>query len=138
MPSQTLCRLRILAHLRCYHSNTSDSCANSISSNIFINHGGSLQPRAISISDHANQSFMQKGDQALQGIPERNISAHRFPPHPSENRAVQFAGLFLQIYNEKTRHEKTRAENITERKRFEVPKDYTVYVRVVKEVYFEP
>jgi len=79
---------------------------------------------------------MAKGDQALQGIPEKNIAAHRFPPDPSQNRVVNFAGLFLQIYNEKTRVEKTLVENIAEIKPFEVPKDHTVYVRGVKVVYF--
>jgi hypothetical protein len=96
-----------------------------------------LHPQAVSSSDFANQPFTQKGDQALQGIPEKNIATHRFPPDPSQDRVVNFAGLFLQIYNEKTRVEKTLAENITDIKPYAVPMDHTVYVRGVKEVYFK-
>jgi hypothetical protein len=95
-----------------------------------------LHPQVVSFSDLANQPFIQKGEQALRGIPETNIATHRFPPDPSNDRAVKFAGLFLQIYNEKTRVEKTQVENIKESEEFEVPREFTVYVRGVKEVYF--
>lgn len=79
-------------------------------------------------------NFVKTGEDALTGQEEIGIT-HRFPPDHVNSRRICFKGLYLSIYNEKTKDRKTFEENVSEYKEFEVPAGYTCYVRVAT-VYF--
>lgn len=79
-------------------------------------------------------NFVKTGEDALAGQEEIGIT-HRFPPDPVNSRKICFKGLYLSIYNQKTKDRKTFEENVSEYKEFEVPAGYTCYVRVAT-VYF--
>ncbi|KAK5246700.1 hypothetical protein LTR20_007366 [Exophiala xenobiotica] len=80
---------------------------------------------------------MAKGDKALRGQPETITTTHRFDPDPSRDRIIEFQGRYLQIYNEKEHVEKTLKEDVQNATDFEVPKDYTTYVRGVATLCFK-
>lgn len=81
---------------------------------------------------------MAVGDDALAGRTEVDIT-YRFPPDYTKSRTIYFKGLYLSIYNQQTGDYKTHKDNespAAEFERFEVPIEYTVYVRAAS-VYFE-
>jgi len=79
---------------------------------------------------------MAKGDEALAGRDEHDISSHIFPPDDSRDRKVKFRGLYISVYNEITQQRSTREENVEEEQYFDVPKGYSTFVRGVKVVSF--
>jgi hypothetical protein len=75
--------------------------------------------------------FVQKGDEALAGRDEINIT-HRFPPDETKTRTVWFKGFYFSTFDEETHLYHTHVENkipTTEYVRYTVPVGYSVYVR---------
>lgn len=82
--------------------------------------------------------FTLRGSAALAGREEKDIPGHYFTPTSTE-RMIYFKGYYLSIYNEKTEHYHTHIDNetpSTEYEAFQVPAEYTVYVRGAS-VYFQ-
>jgi hypothetical protein len=79
---------------------------------------------------------MAKGDDAIAGTEEYNITSHRFPPDPNNDRRVKFEGEYLAITKEETEETKILVEKVEGYKEFEVPKGYTTYIRGCKKVCF--
>jgi len=78
---------------------------------------------------------MNRGDKALAGESE-HIVTHRFPPNPTKSRTMYFAGEYLLIVNQQTNEQKVFKEHVEESTPFEVPAEYTAYVRGAV-VYFQ-
>jgi len=81
---------------------------------------------------------MAIGDDALAGKPEY-FHGHRFAPDPEKDREISWRGRYLEIVNQKTMVKKVHIDNVeptTTFEKYEVPKDYTCYVRGA-DAYFE-